>query len=150
MPTYLKRQERCPSLPLSNFEEDPANPRFDEVPEDFTALVDSIRAYGILQPIVVQGTGAKRLRIRFGSRRYRAAKQLNLPMLPYLLTTDERQLDDYAQVPENEKRMPLQPLGLATFIARRRARGDTKPVVADRVGIDPSAVTHLLSLASEP
>lgn len=68
---------------------------------------------------------------------------LGLADAPYVVTDDERQFDDYAQVAENEQRAPLQPLELAAFIAgswpraRRKNRGGAPAHRCQRG--DPSA-----------
>lgn len=143
-------QETAQRAPLDAFEEDPDNPRFEHDESAFLALVESVRAHGILQPVVVLRQADGKLRIRFGARRLRSARALGLPDLPYVVTDDERQFDDYAQVAENEQRAPLQPLELARFVERRLACGESKRAIAQRLGKDPSALTHLLSLAGEP
>lgn len=136
----------APRAPLNAFEEDPNNPRFEFDDPEFEDFVEDIKERGILQPVVVQRMPNDKLRIRFGARRYRAACRLGLPDVPYIVTEDERQFDDYAQVSENERRKGLQPLELAKFVARKLAEGDKKKVVASRIKVDPSAVTHLLAL----
>jgi ParB family chromosome partitioning protein len=141
-----------PTAPLSRFEEDPDNPRteFAEDP-DFEALVEDVRLRGILQPIVVRSIdGTERLRIRFGARRYRAALRAGLAEIPYFVTDDERQFDDYAQIAENERRQALQPLDLAKFVAKRIAMGDKKLHISKQLRLDHSAITHLLALVEGP
>ena len=140
----------APKAPLSSFEEDPDNPRFEFDGPDFDDFVDDVRERGILQPVVVREQPGGKLRIRFGARRYRAAVRLQLLELSYVITDDDRQFDDYSQVAENEKRKGLQPMELAKFIARKISAGSTKKEVAGRLKIDPSAVTHLLALADAP
>ena len=135
--------------PLQMFEEDPDNPRFETNVTDFDALVADIQSHGILQPLVVRREADGKLRVRFGSRRLRAAKRAGLAEAPYVVTEDPRQFDDYAQVAENERRSPLQPLELATFIAKKLAQGETRREVARHLHLDPSAVTHLLALVGE-
>lgn len=135
--------------PRDKFEEDPENPRFEFDEPDFEDFVADVAERGILQPIVVRPVNGK-LRIRFGARRYRAGCRLNLAELPYVITEDERQFDDYAQVAENERRKSLQPLELATFIKKKLDAGDKKKEVAAKLKIDPSAVTHLMSLIDAP
>jgi ParB family chromosome partitioning protein len=139
----------APRAALDLFEPDPNNPRFEADVQAFDQLVADIRVRGILQPIIVRETETGKLRIRFGERRYRAAVQLCLLDAPYLITDDERQFDDYAQVAENEQRHALQPLELATFIAKKLAAGETKRAVAAKLHLDPSAVTQLLALTGD-
>mgnify|MGYP006314461559 FL=1 len=141
----------APKAPLSAFEEDPEQPRFEFDDPEFEHFVEDVRERGILQPVIVRPNDATgKLRIRFGARRFRAAVRLNLAELPYLITEDERHFDDYSQVSENERRQGLQPLELATFIAKKLADGEKKKAVAAKLRIDPSAVTHLLALVDAP
>ena len=135
--------------PLASFEEDSDNPRFEEDTPGFELLVADVRAHGILQPVVVRRGSDGKLRIRFGARRYRAAVQLGLATIPYVLTEDARHFDDYAQVAENQRRSPMQPLELAVFAAKKLASGEKRGVVAERLGLHRSALTHLLCLTGE-
>jgi ParB family chromosome partitioning protein len=138
------------TAPPQAFEEDPEQPRFEfDEDDDFEALVEDIRQRGILQPLVVLRLPSGRLRIRFGARRFRAAVCARLARIPYVETEDERQFDDYAQVAENARRRPLQPLELARFIARKLAAGERKKAIAAKLHIDASAITHLLALADD-
>ncbi|OEZ54875.1 ParB/RepB/Spo0J family partition protein [Duganella sp. HH105] len=142
---------RTPTAPLEAFDEDPCNLRFEEEEAgEFEALVAELRARGMLQPLVVRRMPSGRLLIRFGFRRFRAARCAGLAAVPYVVTEDERQFDDYAQVAENARRRDLQPLELATFIARKLAQGERKKEVAARLRLDASAVTHLLALVDDP
>lgn len=136
--------------PLTQFEEDPANPRTEFDGPEFDQLVEDVKVRGILQPIVVRRVDSGRLRIRFGARRYRAAAAAGLVDAPYVVTEDERQFDDYAQVAENERRSPLQPMELATFIARKVAQRERKQDIADKLRITPTALTFLLALVDAP
>lgn len=141
--------EKAAKAPLSEFMEDPNNPRTEFNDPEFENFVADIRQRGILQPIVVQLFEGKKL-IRFGARRYRAACVLQLSEVPYIVTDDERQLDDYAQVAENESRLGLSPLDLAKFMAKKIAEGEKKKEVAANLKIDPSSVTHHLSMLDAP
>jgi ParB family chromosome partitioning protein len=141
----------APKAPLSEFEEDPNQPRFEFDDPEFEHFVDDVRERGILQPVIVRVNEATgKLRIRFGARRFRAALRLELAELPYLITEDERHFDDYAQVSENERRQGLQPLELATFIAKKIADGAKKKTIAAKLKIDAGTVTNLLALVDAP
>lgn len=140
----------APRAPLARFEEDPDQPRkeFEEGPV-WDAFCDDIEARGILQPVVVTPAG-DRLRIRFGARRYRAAAARGLAEIPYLVTDDPRQLDDYSQVAENDQRAELQPLDRALFIAKKVSQGEQKKDIAARLRISQSALTYHLALIDAP
>jgi ParB family transcriptional regulator, chromosome partitioning protein len=136
--------------PLSAFEEDPNQPRTEFDGPDFDALIEDVRQRGILQPIVVTKTANGALRIRFGARRYRAAQRLDLASMPYVLASDARQLDDYAQVSENEKRSNLQPMELAEFVKRKVDAGEAKQAIASKIGVPNATITFLLSMVDMP
>jgi ParB family chromosome partitioning protein len=146
----LKPSLSAPKAPLSAFVEDPNQPRTEFDGTDFDEFAEDIRLRGILQPIMVVELPSGKLQIRFGARRYRAAVRLGLKEVPYNIVEDARQLDDYAQVSENEKRKGLQPLELAMFVSKKLKSGEKKKAVAAKLGIDASAVTHLLALIDGP
>ena len=139
------------TAPLTAFEEDPNQPRTQKIEgEDFDNLVEDIRQRGILQPIVVVKSPTGKLRILFGARRYRAAKQLEFSLVPYVLSTDSRQWDDYSQVSENEHRKNLEPMELAEFIAKRLKQGDSHTEIAKGLRKSKTAITFLHSLFDAP
>jgi ParB family chromosome partitioning protein len=135
---------------LKYFEEDPSNPRIEFDGPGFEQLVEDIGQRGILQPIVAVRLSSGKLQVRFGARRLRAAIRLGLPDVPYVVTEDRRQFDDYAQISENERREGLQPHELAAFMVKRLAAGDNKALLADKLGVDPSVITHHLNLVEGP
>jgi ParB family transcriptional regulator, chromosome partitioning protein len=136
---------------LDLFEEDPSNPRTEREALDdpqWIAFVEDIRTHGILQPIVVRKVRDK-LMVCFGARRLRAATQLQLTEIPYVLT-DANTMSDYAQVSENERRKNLQPHELAAFIAKRIELGDKRPHIAKLLKMDDTQLSFLMSLHDAP
>ena len=140
----------APRASLDQFEEDPDNPRTEFDGPEWASFAADIDERGILQPIVVRQMPNGKLRIRFGHRRYRAAVFNKHKDAPYVVTEDERQFDDYAQVAENEQRKNLQPLELAQFIQKKIGEGQKKKDIAARLHMDPSAITHALALVDAP
>lgn len=135
---------------LERFVEDPNNPRTEFDPVAFKAFVDDVREHGVLQPVVVVPLEDGKLMIRWGVRRLRAAREIGLTTLPYVLQTDERQRGDFAQVSENEQREALTPMDLARFVERMVAKGMAKKDIATRLHKHAADITHLLSLATAP
>jgi len=144
------RPGEAAQAPLSAFEEDPDQPRTEFDGPEFDALLEDIKQRGILQPIVVTKTASGALRIRFGARRFRAALRLDLSSVPYVVASDPRQFDDYAQVSENEKRSNLQPLELAAFVKKKVDGGEQKSAIAARLGVSNASITFLLSMLDMP
>jgi ParB family chromosome partitioning protein len=134
---------------IDRLEEDPDNPRKAFPPEAIEELAQDIALRGILQPIVVSDREVQgRYLIRFGSRRWRAAIQAGLTVVPVIFAVQAR--DAYDQVAENLKRQNLSPLELAQFIRRRVDAGESNAEVGRQLGMDLTTVAHHLALVSLP
>ena len=136
-------------LPLERLYEDPDNPRTEFPEARLDELAEDIRQHGILQPIVVHPADISgHHRIHFGAMRLRAAKRAGLRLVP--IAVRAATADPYAQVAENQKRCPLQPLELARFIRDRSDAGDSNTTIAKKLGMDLTSVAHHLALLDLP
>ena len=140
------------SLPLSEIEPDPDQPRKHFDVEALTALSNSIRENGLLQPIAVRpkkaGTGYV---IIAGERRWRAAHEAGLDEVPVIVkdVTDE-QAAALALI-ENLQREDLDPIEVAEGCRRLIDEyGLTQEQAAQRIGKSRSAVTNTLRLLTTP
>jgi ParB family chromosome partitioning protein len=131
-------------------------PRRDMHEESLTDLADSIKAQGVIQPIVVRpvGGGAKdRYEIIAGERRWRAAQRAGLTEVPVVV----RPVSDRAAIAmsliENIQREDLNPLEEANALKRLIDEFDlTHDEAAQAVGRSRAAVSNhlrLLDLSSE-
>lgn len=110
-------------------------------------LADSIRAQGIMQPIVVREVAPERYEIIAGERRWRASQLAGLNEVPVIV----REIPDEAALAmsliENIQRENLNPLEEATGIKRLIDEfGMTHQQAAEAVGRSRTAVTNLLRL----
>lgn len=110
-------------------------------------LADSIKAQGVMQPILVRPVNAGRYEIIAGERRWRAARLAGLSTVPALV----RAVSDSAALAmaliENIQREDLDPLEQANGIQRLITEfGITHEQAAEMVGRSRSAVTNLLRL----
>src|SRR5438876_5871818 len=135
-------------VPLGEVRPNPDQPRhyFDE--EKLAELAASIKAHGLLQPIVVrQAQGG--FELIAGERRFRAAQLAGLDRLPALVREVEDPLE--TALIENLQREDLPPLeeaeGLATLIARH---GYSHREVAELLGKSRPYVANILSLTRLP
>jgi ParB family chromosome partitioning protein len=135
------------NLPLDVIRPGRYQPRsvFDE--EKLGELADSIRAQGVVQPIVVRPVGEGQYELIAGERRWRAAQLAEISDIPAVI----RDVPDEASVAmaliENIQREDLNPLEEAT--ALRRLIDDfemTHQEAADAVGRSRAAVSNLLRL----
>ncbi len=121
---------------------------FDEVA--LQELADSIRAEGLVQPILVRalpGTVPQQYEIIAGERRWRAAQIAGLQRIPAIVrTADERTALVQALV-ENIQREDLNPVEEARGVERLIGElGLTHEEAARRLGRSRDAVTHLLRI----
>ena len=112
-------------------------------------LADSIKAQGIMQPILVRKLPGERFEIIAGERRWRAAQIAGLAEVPVLV----RDVPDEAALAmsliENIQRENLNPLEEAAGIQRLLDEFSmTHQAAAEAVGRSRSAVTNLLRLLS--
>ncbi len=134
-------------MPLESLQAGKHQPRrhFDD--DALAALADSIRAQGVVQPIVVRPVGADRHEIVAGERRWRAAKLAGLKTVPVVVRTlDERGAMAVALV-ENIQRADLNPLEEAEALHKLIEEcGLTHEKAAEAVGRSRAHVSNLLRL----
>ncbi len=140
-------------LPLDLLQRGKYQPRLDMRPESLTELAASIKAQGIVQPIVVRPVGtplpgaSQRYEIIAGERRWRAAQLAGLAEIPAIV----RRVPDEAAVAmaliENIQRENLNPLEEARALERLVGDFDlTHQAAAEAVGRSRVTVTNLLRL----
>ena len=148
-----KKEEVAPpktgleEIPIEFIQPGKYQPRAYFAEESIAELSDSIKAQGIIQPIVLRPIADERYEIIAGERRWRAAQLAGLAKVPAVIRTVD---DDSAlamSLIENIQREDLNPLEEAT--ALQRLIDDfqfTHQEVADAVGKSRSAVTNTLRL----
>ena len=118
--------------------------RFDE--EALKELAASIRAVGVLQPIIVAPAG-ERYTIIAGERRYRASRLAELDEIPAIVRDWDNQRRLEAALVENLQRDDLNPLEEAEGVRRLMDEtGLTQEKAAERLGKSRPAVANLLRL----
>jgi len=122
-------------------------PRRDMDQDSLEDLASSIRAQGIMQPIVVRPVTGEKFEIIAGERRWRAAQLAELDQVPVIV----RDVSDDAAIAmsliENIQRENLNPVEEAIALQRLQQEFElTQQQVADAVGKSRSAVTNLLRL----
>ena len=122
-------------------------PRLRIHDEGIDELAQSIRAQGVIEPLVVRPRTTGGYEIIAGERRWRAAQRAGLSAVPALVrTADDRQAVALALV-ENIQREDLGPLEEARALQRLLAEyALTHEQVAHAVGKSRTAVTNLLRL----
>ncbi len=135
------------TLPIEHLQRGKFQPRKDMNPEKLQELADSIKAQGIIQPIVVRKLGQNKYEIVAGERRWRAAQLAGLQQVPVVV----KDIDDRATMAialiENIQRQDLNPLEEAEALKRLLDEFTmTHQQIADAVGKSRVTVTNLLRL----
>lgn len=164
-------------LPLGVLVESPTNPRriFDET--GLNELAASIRAHGVLEPLLVRPHNERTFEIVFGARRYRASKIAEADSVPVRIKnlTDAQALE--AQLIENLQRQDVHPLDeaqgfrallnleepkysieqisaktgkSAAYVAQRLKLTELTPPVVEAFAKDEIGVGHALLVAKLP
>jgi ParB family chromosome partitioning protein len=119
--------------------------RIDEA--TLAELVESIKAQGVMQPILVRPADGGRFEIIAGERRWRAAQRAGLREVPALVRTVPDQAALALALIENIQREDLNPLEEAHGVKRLIDEfGLTHEAAAQAIGRSRSAVTNLLRL----
>jgi ParB family transcriptional regulator, chromosome partitioning protein len=135
------------TLPIEYLQRGKFQPRKDMNPEKLQELADSIKAQGIIQPIVVRELDKNKYEIVAGERRWRAAQLAGLQQVPVVV----KDIDDRATMAialiENIQRQDLNPLEEAEALKRLLDEFTmTHQQIADAVGKSRVTVTNLLRL----
>jgi ParB family chromosome partitioning protein len=138
-------------IPTELVSPNPHQPRKDFDEESIVALAESIKAQGILQPVLVRPIPGGTYELVAGERRWRAAKLAEVEMIPALV----RQHDDAASLEvalvENMAREDLNPIEEARACAALTEElGLTREQVGQRVGRHRVAVSNLVRLLDLP
>jgi len=141
------QQHQQQTLPIEYMQRGKYQPRKDIDPEKLQELADSIKAQGIIQPIIVRKVGPDKYEIVAGERRWRAAQLAGLQDVPVII----RDIDDRATMAqtliENIQREDLNPLEEAGALRRLLDEFEmTHQQIADAVGKSRTTVTNLLRL----
>ncbi|HEY0758766.1 MAG TPA: ParB/RepB/Spo0J family partition protein [Acidisarcina sp.] len=165
------------SLPLTQLQESPTNPRrrFDE--HSLNELAKSFQAQGILQPLLVRAVAEDRYEVVAGARRLRAAKLAALTEVPVRVVALSDSDCAIAQLVENIQREGVHPLEEAyafdgllrlesprydiaavarkagkspAFVAQRQRLVELLPSIAEAFLADKIGVGHALEIAKLP
>ncbi|MFV5212475.1 ParB/RepB/Spo0J family partition protein [Azonexus caeni] len=146
-----KPEDELRNLPVDRLKPGKYQPRTRMDPESLAELAASIKAQGVMQPILVRAVdktpGAERYEIVAGERRWRAAQQAGLGEVPVLVRAipDEQALA--MALIENIQRENLNPLEEAQGLQRLiQEFGLTHQQAADAVGRSRPAASNLMRL----
>lgn len=144
-------EERISSLRISEVEPKSDQPRRDFDMESLEALSESIKKYGVLQPIAVRPLANGNYQIVAGERRWRAARMAGLLEIPVtVIEADDEKAASVALV-ENLQRRDLSAVEEASaYLSLTEEYGLTHEEIAKRVGKSRAQITNMLRLLELP
>ena len=141
------------TVPIEHLRPSPFQPRRHFAEEELNGLADSIRAKGVMQPLLVRADNSalERYEIIAGERRWRAAQKAGLHELPIIVhDLSDRETLEVALL-ENVQREDLSPLEEADAYHRLIEEfGHTQQELAHTIGKSRSHVANLLRLLGLP
>ena len=138
---------RLAHIPVEFCQRGKYQPRRDMHPQQLEELAESIKAQGVMQPIVVRQIGPDKYEIIAGERRWRATQLAGVDTIPAVI----RDVTDEAAIAmaliENIQREDLNPIEEAVALKRLQDEFElTHQEVAQAVGKSRTTVTNLLRL----
>ena len=140
------KTEGVTTLKLIDIEPNPSQARkiFDE--ESIDELAESIKTYGVIQPIIVTKK-EKYYEIIAGERRWRASKRAGLEEIPVIIREDDEQRNREISLIENIQREDLNPIekarGIKTLMDQYNL---TQQKIADILGKSRSSIANTVRI----
>jgi ParB family chromosome partitioning protein len=149
--TFAAPTSGLASIPVSDIEPLPGQPRTHFNEEALDELASSIAARGVIQPIIVRPLGEGRYQLVAGERRWRAAQRARLHEIPALVRElEQREVMALALI-ENLQREDLNPLEEARAYQKLAAdEGMTQAEIAKLVDKSRSHVANFQRLLALP
>ena len=138
----VRENEIVKSLKITDIEPNPEQARriFDE--ETLEELSESIKRYGVIQPIIVTKKD-NYYQIIAGERRWRASKKAGIKVIPAIIRDDDEKKNREISLIENIQREDLNPIekarGLKTLLSEY---GMTQQELADTIGKSRSSIAN--------
>lgn len=126
-----------------------ARKSFDE--EEITKLADSIKEYGIRQPLTVIKGESRLYEVVSGERRLRAAKRAGLDKVPCIILKDPKDSNSIALI-ENIHREDLHPIELGSMYKKliEEKAFKNQDVLASSISVPKSVVSEYIKFANLP
>ena len=142
-----KKDISLQKLPVERIVKGQYQPRINIDPEALQNLADSIKAQGLVQPVVVRKVDHNKYELIAGERRWRASQIAGLHEIPAIIREIPDQAAAAMSLIENIQREDLNPLEEANAMSRLIDEfGLTHQQTAEAVGRSRSAVSNLLRL----
>lgn len=138
-------------VPVDLIRANPDQPRRAFDPETISALAESITEAGVIQPLIVRPLPDGRYELIAGERRWRAAREAGLDVVPAMVRDEDAALRMQTALIENVAREDLNPVDEARACATLvEELGLSKEELAGRLGRTRPAISNLIRLLDLP
>jgi ParB family chromosome partitioning protein len=135
------------NIPLDEIDKNPYQTRYDFDPEMLEELADSIRANGVVQPVVVRPGEDGRYILILGERRCRASKLAGKTTVPAIVKRVSTQQAAEMTIIENLQRQDLNCIEQAeAFRVLSKEFNLTQQQIGERVGMSRESVSNYMRL----
>ena len=146
-PQAAEKDGDLKNIPIDLIQRGKYQPRTDMHEEALEELAASIRAQGVMQPIVVRPISSDKYEIIAGERRWRASQIAGLDSIPAIIKLVGDEAAIAMSLIENIQRENLNPIEEAMALKRLQDEFElTQQEVADAVGKSRATVTNLMRL----
>ena len=150
-PSVIEQEGELRTLPIQQIQPGKYQPRRHWNDEALDELAASIKAQGLIQPVVVRAIGKNSYELIAGERRWRAAQRAQMSEIPALVKDVPEVAVPAMALIENIQRQDLTPLEEADALKRLIDDFDlTHQQAADAVGRSRASVSNLLRLTELP
>jgi ParB family chromosome partitioning protein len=150
-PSVLAQEGELRMLPIQQIQPGKYQPRRHWNDEALDELAASIKAQGLIQPVVVRELGKNSYELIAGERRWRAAQRAQLSEIPALIKKVSEEAVPAMALIENIQRQDLTPLEEADALKRLIDDFElTHQQAADAVGRSRASVSNMLRLTEMP
>jgi ParB family transcriptional regulator, chromosome partitioning protein len=150
-PSVLAQEGELRMLPIQQIQAGKYQPRRHWNDEALDELAASIKAQGLIQPVVVREIGKHSYELIAGERRWRAAQRAQLAEIPALIKKVSEEAVPAMALIENIQRQDLTPLEEADALKRLIDDFElTHQQAADAVGRSRASVSNMLRLTEMP
>ncbi len=147
----LDPTERVQKLPINSLIPNPQQPRRHFDKESLQELAESIKQYGILQPLIVTQGKSSEYEIIAGERRWKAAQIIGLDKIPAIVRSSKELERLEIALVENVQRVDLSPLEQAASMERLHQQFSlTYDSIAKRLNKAISTINNMVRLLQLP
>ncbi len=148
---FVDTGEQVLQIPLEQIQPNPEQPRKNFSRLEMEELINSIKEYGIIQPLILTRLDNREYQIVAGERRWRAAKFLEFKTIPALVRSIKENEKLAISLLENIQRKDLNPMEKAKGYQRMIEEFDlTQEQVAKKMGKARASIANTLRILNLP